>query len=237
MNILDELSQVEVFKGCDSSFVSEIFNHLRVCEIPVGRSIISFGDTTNDVYINFQGLLDVSYLLQEGKKVTFDLIVPRQFFGEISAIDGEIRSADIVALTKVKLGIIKHDFFVGKMLTNREFLIGLLNKSSSVIRNSNQQILHLASADSKKKVLIQLLRLARIYLKNSKSVKVVEGISHDTIASFVGLSRETVTRTIGLLKKDGFIIDTGKGAITLDLDTISSSIELSKDELSNWGNV
>ena len=74
MNILDELSKVEVFKGCDCSFISEIYKNLRVCEIPVGRSIINFGDTTNDVYINFQGLLDVSYLLQEGKKVTFDFI-------------------------------------------------------------------------------------------------------------------------------------------------------------------
>ena len=120
------------------------------------------------------------------------------------------------------------------MLNDKDFLRALLNKSSSTIRNNNQQIIHLASADSKKKVLIQLLRLSRGHVTSENSLKVVERVSHDTVASFVGLSRETVTRMIGMLKKDGMIVGSRKGNITLDIDRISKFIQLSEDELLNW---
>ena len=43
-------------------------------------------------------------MLQEGKKVTFDIIAENRFFGEISSIDGKIRSATITALSDVTLG-------------------------------------------------------------------------------------------------------------------------------------
>ena len=69
---------------------------------------------------------------------------------------------------------------------------------------------HLASADSRKRVIIQLLRLSRPIAENSQILEVIQGFSHDALASFVGLSRETVTRMITLLKRDGLIFQTQK---------------------------
>ncbi len=231
---LENLRTVKLFKGCSDSFLDHVARNIRISRINAGIDIINFGDYTKDVYINFEGLLEVTYLLQEGRKVTFDLITPCRFFGEISSIDERARSATISTLTSVKLGTIKNGFFIDYMLNDKDFLRALLNKSSSTIRNNNQQIIHLASADSKKKVLIQLLRLARGNITSTNSLKVVERVSHDTVASFVGLSRETVTRMIGVLKKDGMIVGSRKGNITLDIDKISEFIQLSEDELFNW---
>ena len=116
------------------------------------------------------------------------------------------------------------------------FLRGLIGKFSTTIRNNNQQIVHLASADSKKKVLIQLLRISELTEVSGGAVKTVEGLSHDALASFIGLSRETVTRMIGELKKENYIVKSAKGNIVLNMEKIASLIQLPVDELRSWGN-
>ncbi len=232
-DIFKEIKKVSVFQGCDDAFISEVVENTRVSQVPSGQMIVSRGEETKDVYINFDGLLDITYILEDGKKVTFDLITPYRLFGEISSVDGKNRSASISCVTKVNLGTINHKFFVNRMLENKEFLLGLLSRFSLTIRKNNQQIVHLASADSRKKVIIQLLRLSRS-TDDEWHPQVVEGISHDALASFVGLSRETVTRMITLLKRDGLILQARKGIISLDIDKISSEMSLSGEELIAW---
>ncbi len=234
MSLINEFRKVMVFQGCGNNFLSEVVKNTKVSDIHPGKMVVGLGDQTKDVYINFDGILDVTYLLEGGKKITFDLITPYRFFGEISSIDGMDRSASISCITKVKLGTIKHKFFKEKMLQNKEFLFGLLKRFSLTIRKNNQQIVHLASADSRKKVIIQLLRLSRPSQDESRTIHVVRGISHDSLASFVGLSRETVSRMISLLKKDALIFQERKGEISLDIDKISNEISLSGEDLTTW---
>ena len=232
--IRHQMMKVPAFQGCDDYFISKVAENTKVFDLNPGKAVVSHGDFTKDVYINFEGLLDITYLLEDGKKVTFDLITPHRLFGEISSIDGKCRSASISSFTKAKLGKIDNRFFTDKILTYPPFLMGLLRRLSVTVRKNNQQIVHLASADSRKRVLIQLLRLSRPTAENSQLLEVIQGISHDSLASFVGLSRETVTRMMTSLKKDGLIFQARKGVTSLDVDKISKEISLSGEELITW---
>ena len=79
-----------------------------------------------------------------------------------------------------------------------------------------------------------MLRLSKFQQTPKGSIKLVEGVSHEMIASFVGLSRETVSRMISASKKEGLITDTGKGSIVLDVEKISKFIQMSEDEVISW---
>ena len=92
IDIHKEIKRVDVFSSCDDGFIALVAKNLRIKELPSDSEIIRFGEETTDVYINFDGILDISYLFQEGKKVTFTLLTPYSIFGEISSIDGKIRS-------------------------------------------------------------------------------------------------------------------------------------------------
>ena len=234
LDIRHQIMKVPAFRGCDEPFVARVAENTKVFEASPGTAVVSHGEFTKDVYINFDGLLDITYLLEDGKKVTFDLITPHRLFGEISSLDGRCRSATISCFTKAIVGKIDNRFFSEKMLTHTPFLMGLLRRLSVTVRKNNQQIVHLASADSRKRVIIQLLRLSRPIAENSQILEVIQGFSHDALASFVGLSRETVTRMITLLKRDGLIFQTQKGVICIDVDKISNEISLSGDELITW---
>ena len=234
IEVLKCLEKVKAFEYVDKNFLAEIASELRILKFSSGQDVINFGDETGDAYINLAGVLEVTYLLQEGKKVTFDIIAGNRFFGEISSIDGKMRSATITALGDVTLGIIPCNYFRDVLLKNVDFARGLLSECASRIRNNNQQIVHLASADSMKKTIIQLLRLSKLRQTSQGSVKLVEGVSHEMIASFVGLSRETVTRMISASKKEGLITDTSKGSIVLNVEKISKFIQMSENEIIDW---
>ena len=234
VEVLENLQKVKAFEYVDKKFLEEIASELRILKFSSGQDVVTFGDSTGDAYINFAGILEVTYLLQEGKKVTFDIIADNRFFGEMSSIDGKIRSATITALSDVTLANIPCNYFRDVLLKNVDFARGLLNECASRIRSNNQQIVHLASADSMKKTIIQLLRLSKLRQTSQGSIKLVEGVSHEMIASFVGLSRETVSRMISASKKEGLITDTSKGNIVLDVEKISEFIQMSEDEVIDW---
>ena len=234
IEVLKYLEKVKAFEYVDKEFLAKIASEIKILKFSSGQDIITFGDDSGDAYINFEGILEVTYLLQEGKKVTFDIIADNRFFGEMSSIDGKIRSATITALSDVTLGNIPCNYFRDVLLKNVDFTRGLLNECASRIRSNNQQIVHLASADSMKKTIIQLLRLSKLRQTSQGSIKLVEGVSHEMIASFVGLSRETVSRMISASKKEGLITDTSKGSIVLDVEKISKFIQMSEDEVIDW---
>ena len=234
IEVIKCLEKVKAFEYVDKKFLEEIASELRILKFSSGQDVVTFGDDTGDAYINFEGILEVTYLLQEGKKVTFDIIADNRFFGEMSSIDGKIRSATITALSDVTLANIPCNYFRDVLLKNVDFARGLLNECASRIRSNNQQIVHLASADSMKKTIIQLLRLSKLRQTSQGSIKLVEGVSHEMIASFVGLSRETVSRMISASKKEGLITDTSKGNIVLDVEKISEFIQMSEDEVIDW---
>ena len=82
IELLKCLEKVKAFEYVDKKFLKEIASELKILKFSAGQDIITFGDNTGDAYINFAGLLEVTYFLQEGKKVTFDIIAANRFFGK-----------------------------------------------------------------------------------------------------------------------------------------------------------
>ena len=81
IEVIKCLEKVKAFEYVDKKFLEEIASELRILKFSSGQDVITFGDDTGDAYINFEGVLEVTYLLQEGKKVTFDIIAENRFFG------------------------------------------------------------------------------------------------------------------------------------------------------------
>ena len=67
IEVLKCLQKVKAFQYVDKKFLAEIASELKILKFSSGQDIITFGDNTGDAYINCAGILEVTYLLQEGK--------------------------------------------------------------------------------------------------------------------------------------------------------------------------
>ena len=218
--MIERLQKVEVFKYCKRELLGKISENLIFKDEAPGTTILNHGDDSKHVYIIFDGSVMIVQLAEDGKVVGLELVKGRGCFGEMSAIDGSRRSASVVSLGHVKLGVLNYIFFRNYVLKDYDFCRALLAKFTRVVRRSNQQIFSSATASARKRLLLQIVRLSSINKTDSSIMTLEEGLSHTTIGSFAGISRETVTRLIGDLKSSNIIWMNKSGHLEMNIEKV-----------------
>ncbi len=94
------LAGIELFENLDTDALAEIARHMKAILFKKGHTIMREGDSGHSMFVLVEGLLqvykrspDAAGLIGVGK------IHPRYFFGEMSLLTGQPRSATVVAET------------------------------------------------------------------------------------------------------------------------------------------
>jgi len=82
----------------------------RCVKRSVGKKevVISQGCSGRELFFVMSGHLRVSALSDEGKEISFGVLCPNDFFGELSLLDGRRRSATITAIENCELQVLSY---------------------------------------------------------------------------------------------------------------------------------
>ncbi|MCL4454228.1 MAG: helix-turn-helix domain-containing protein [Deinococcus sp.] len=155
-----------------------------------------------------EGLVRLQSVDEEGNSLTLRFARPGEFFGE-EAISGDERAyyAEAVTLTRVdtlspkELTVEENGQLIGHLVT------ALSQTYRTIQRLSGQRLKNRIAA-----TLLDLVQTPLAYKETSGSMGVKA--THDEIASAVGSVRETVTKVIGELSREGYI-RSGYGKLVL----------------------
>ena len=222
--MLDQIKKFDVFSSCNEDLLKEVVKNLRIQDEKAGITILNQGDDTKSLYLILDGTLLVTQLAIDGKIVSLELSKKGQCFGEIAIIDGAPRSASVISLTDVKLGILSEKFVNETLMSDKVFLKSLLLRFAGIVRSANTQIFSLITANARKRLVLQLVRLSKMVQGNPHFRIVEKGLSHTAIGSFAGISRETVTRLIGELKSDNVISSNENSEIVLHVERVTDEL-------------
>ena len=222
--MLDLIKKFDVFSNCNEDLLKEVVKNLRIQDEKAGITILNQGDDTKSLYLILDGTLLVTQLAIDGKIVSLELSKKGQCFGEIAIIDGSPRSASVISLTDVKLGILPEKFVNETLMSDKVFLKSLLLRFAGIVRSANTQIFSLITANARKRLVLQLVRLSKMVQGNPHFRIVEKGLSHTAIGSFAGISRETVTRIIGELKADNVISSNKNSEIVLHVERVTDEL-------------
>ena len=109
-------------------------------------------------------------------------------------------------------------------MSDKVFLKSLLLRFAGIVRSANTQIFSLITANARKRLVLQLVRLSKMVQGNPHFRIVEKGLSHTAIGSFAGISRETVTRLIGELKADNVISSNENSEIVLHVERVTDEL-------------
>ncbi len=123
------------------------------------------------------------------------------FFGEMSLIDEEPRSAHVIAMEDSNLLVIRREDFQAILQQSPGIAMGLLRELSRRLRRVDEKVGSLVLLDVNGRVAQLLLDLA----DEAGSDKITRRLTHHTIAQMIGSSRETVSRTMRELVDKGYI--------------------------------
>lgn len=178
-------------------------------------SVIFFEDDEGDaLFIITKGRVKVTKFSGEGKEFILAILCSGEFFGDMSLLDGETRSATVVAIQDTEVSLIRRQDFLNLIRDNPQIAIKLLEALSLRLREANRKIGNLALLDVYGRLARILMDFAKLEGRRLDDGRIAfRRPTHQAIANMIGTSRETVTRTLGDLHKRGYIKLQGKEII------------------------
>jgi len=164
---------------------------------------------------------DVSFVLSgharvlrgtNGREVILKDIHEGESFGELSAIDGKPRSARIVAITDSVVARMSATVFLEAIHRHPSVCDHVLAMLSDRIRALNERFSEQIYLDVRERLCAELLRLSRPSGKDR--IVISPPPTHLEIALRIGTRRETVTKSVNTLEREG-VIARSRGAIAL----------------------
>ncbi|KHS48750.1 MULTISPECIES: Crp/Fnr family transcriptional regulator [Novosphingobium] len=183
--------------------------HGRQMRVRKGQVLLAVGLPANDVYVVLEGSVSVSLVSAQGRETVLRAIGPREMFGELAAIDGEPRSADVVAVENSTLLVIPGPTFAGLLGVEPVLSLWLARYLSHQVRYLTNRIYELSTMGVGPRLQAELLRLAGE--PDQAGAATINRIpTQAELAARIGTNRETVTREFSLLIKEGLVMREGR---------------------------
>lgn len=126
----DALAQVPLFAGMPPRFLKRLADKMDEQRFMEGASVVRQGEPGDTFYVIVEGEAKV----KDANGRTLSRLIPGDFFGEISLMDGGPRTATVVAETKLTtLALSRRDF--GALLRSEPHVtVGLLKHAAALLR-------------------------------------------------------------------------------------------------------
>ena len=150
-----------------------------------------------------------------GRQITLQDLGPGEMFGELSAIDGEPRSAHVVATADSLVVSLSPEDFNRALYGYPAVTEATLRRLIGMVRMLSERVFEISALPVAQRVQAELLRLAlRAGEQVGDGVLIRPAPTHGAIASQIGTHREGVTRELNRLKKAG-LISAARGRFTV----------------------
>jgi len=213
-NKLKLLKKIFLFSDLNEDSLLNILKCCREIEFSKSKLIVSENAPGDSLYVITEGSVKVNVISQDGKEIILTTLQDGEFFGEMSLLDGEPRSANVIAITKTKTLILDRDAFLTRIIPNKDIAAAILAVMSKRLREANEKITNLISMDVFDRLAYHFQKEAVARGRELLDGSVVfERLPQGDIASIIGSSRETVTRMIKEMVELNCIISSGKSII------------------------
>jgi CRP/FNR family cyclic AMP-dependent transcriptional regulator len=206
MTILDSLADVPLFSGLQHADLELIGQRVRQRRYRGNEVIFHKDDPGVAFYMILSGRVKVHTESADGTEVTIALLAAGEFFGELSLLDGEPRSADVSTLEPTEVLVLTRDDLLECIHQAPRIAINLLATLAGRVRRTNETVQALSSLDVHARVAKQLLLLASQHgVKTPQGTQIGIRLTQSDLAGLVGASRESVNKVLGYYRRRGTI--------------------------------
>jgi CRP-like cAMP-binding protein len=163
-------------------------------------------DWGENLMVVISGLAKVRSFNADGEESVLSLVGGGELLGEISVLDGDARSADVVTLSTVRLLKLQGRGFQAVLAKNVNLALGIARLEAARLRDLNRRF-GIQKSDATTRLLDALAYLARKSSGVDDPLALMPPLSQGEIAILAGLARETASRTMSKLKTKGVVLE------------------------------
>lgn len=191
-----------------SSEEAEIINNIIIKKrFLKDQLILSEEDTSNFMYLVYSGKVRVVKINDEGREQIITFHRKGDCFGEMALLDGETSPASVIAHEDAVVGLLHRKDFETFMLDHQEIRHKIIKVLCSRLRDAWSMIKILSFDSAEHRVIVVLDRLRERYgIYDKRGIIISIKLTHQMLANYAAVSRETATRVLKKLEEAGEIL-------------------------------
>lgn len=205
------IAGVNLFSNLDQSARADVARFCDARRFRAGQEILAQSENSQFVYCIISGRVRVTFYSPAGKELSFRDQYPGETFGELAAIDGGARSAQVSAVIDTMALRIMADNF--RRLVREYPMIAekVILRLISLVRSLSDRVIEHSALGVNDRIHAELLRLASTSYCGGNEARIENPPTHAEIAARVSTHREAVSRELGHLSKIGLLDRTHRG--------------------------
>lgn len=216
MNLSQLLPEHEAIHTLKKAFFLEVLSpeetarfksslHLR--KYPKGHTIFFEHDPGDAVYFIHEGMIKITKQAEDGRVKILSILKKGDYFGEMSVLDEEERSATAEVLVDAKVFVIYRKELLEILKDHPEVPLQIIKTLSRRLRSSNSQIEQLTFFTTQQRLAHTIIQLANNFSAGDKdgSEVIHFNLTHQDLADLCGMSRETCTRYLNKFEQEELI--------------------------------
>jgi len=200
------LLQVPLFRALTPAELEAVATRASTQAYARGTTILRKGDPATGMIVILTGRVRVSTVSDEGKEVVLTVLGPGEVLGEISLLDGQERSADVMTLEDSVVLNVERNHFLSLLQGSSDLCMRLMKTLCLRIRRTSLSLEEAISLDLPTRLGRHLLRMAEEHgVATPRGTRIIVRITQGQIAALVGVSREKVNRQLRSWESEGVI--------------------------------
>ena len=175
-----------------------------------GEEVFSRNSDNRDLALIVEGSVDIINYSMSGRPVAYGSLTAGDYFGELSAINGEPRSASIVCLENATIATLPPHVFLDLLQERPEIASKVLRRMAAIIRICDERIMDLATLGAMQRVILELCRAATPDPITEGSWLIYPVPPQREFAARASTTRETVARVFAQLAEGNLIRRKGR---------------------------
>lgn len=215
-----KLSAIPMFSDLGSEGIEALAEMVQFRRFARGSFIVNQGEMGSSMFLLVSGRVKVSIAHTEGKELVLNYLEAPAHFGEMALVDARPRSADVIAVTDVELFSLDSRDLSAAIQLQPRLALSLIATLSRRLRHTIARLEDMAFHDATHRVMRVVLNIATASFE-TRGTAVIQGMTHYDIATLAGTSRETASRVISQLAREGIVTTKGRTIIvSLELLTV-----------------
>jgi CRP-like cAMP-binding protein len=197
------LQNIPLLRGLEPETLKQLSVALQVKQAGRGALILHKGGAGDYLLFLLAGRLQVIDTNEEGKEIGLSFVLPGDYFGELSIVDGEPRSASVIACENSLVALLPRRHAQALIYHHPLVAERVLQRMAASVRRASSYRAILGIPNAFQRVFALLQQLTEVAPGGLTVINKIP--TQQEISIMVNTSRETVSRALSALIKRGVV--------------------------------
>ena len=191
---LSVLRKHPIFSDLAPDALDQLCRYAQPTSLKRGATLFAKGDPGHSLYAVISGTVKISVSSPDGRNAILNLIGAGEVFGEMSVLDGRVRSADATANTNCEILVIDRRDFLPFVHSQPALAMKFIELLCERLRWTSDQVEQIILQDLPGRLASALLGLTE--KRKLESANRTIAITQQEISEMVGMTRESINKQL-----------------------------------------